>query len=298
MLISTQTSYVIDNFDYPKAISILAKAGFDAVDFGLFNYPQKGEPFTLSDKDFDSFIRCLDREFKNNSLKVGQVHSPFATYVGEPQEDAYRLKLQEKSIRATAMLGCKYVVVHPAIPAKRKYDKFIAETKEINMKMYKHLLPFLKEYDVCCAIENMFSRDKHYGYICPTVCTTAEEMVDYIDSLESEHFVACLDVGHANLIHQAGYESVNPAEMVRTLGKRLKVLHVQDNNGIDDQHLAPSMGNIDWKSFCEALKEIGYDGTFSLEADGFTKKLPKAAALEGEKLLYALAKNLVDEYEL
>ena len=81
----------------------------------------------------------------------------------------------------------------------------------------------------------------------------------YIDTLGNDLFVACLDAGHALLTYDS------PARMAKVLGSRLKVLHVHDVDGIDDLHTVPYLGNNDWPEFCQALKEIGYKGTFNFE---------------------------------
>ena len=40
---------------------------------------------------------------------------------------------------------------------------------------------------------------------------------------------------------------------------------MHDNNGIDDQHLAPFMGVQDWSRFVDGLRAIGFDRTMSFE---------------------------------
>ena len=63
---------------------------------------------------------------------------------------------------------------------------------------------------------------------------------------------------------------------MRLLGDRLKVLHVHDNDGKNDQHRAPFTGTIDWEDFTSALAETGFRGVMSLESM-FDEKQPKEA---------------------
>lgn len=42
-------------------------------------------------------------------------------------------------------------------------------------------------------------------------------------------------------------------------------MHIHDNDYKSDAHLFPYHGKIDWDKVCDALKEIGYDGDFTLE---------------------------------
>lgn len=302
MLIGTQTDFAVNSFGEEEGLRLIAEAGFDSLDYSMFSYPLSDEPFTLSDDEFCAFFENIAGIIKKNGLITGQTHTPFPTYVDKPEWDEGLLRIQAKSIRATALLGSKYAVIHPAMTKERKYGFYADELKKINIERYLYLYEHLEKYDVFCCIENMFSSDSHLKRICPTTCSTAEEMVDYIDTLNSlsggNRFVACLDIGHANLIHYDGYETVNPVDMIHILGDRLKVLHVQDTDGISDLHMPPGFGNIDFGSVCEALKEIGYDGVFSLEADRLCQKLGKECARESEKLMYSIAKKLVDTYSL
>ena len=60
----------------------------------------------------------------------------------------------------------------------------------------------------------------------------------------------------------------------------MKVLHVHDNDGERDRHWYPYGGVIDWNDFGAALREIGFDGTLSLESNvipGRERELYEAA---------------------
>jgi len=98
----------------------------------------------------------------------------------------------------------------------------------------------------------------------PTVASTAECMAYMVDSLNNmcgeKLFVACLDTGHA-LLTGGG----DPCDMVDTLGARLKLLHVHDNDGKRDRHQVPFTGIIDWDRFAKALVKNAYNGILSLE---------------------------------
>ena len=49
------------------------------------------------------------------------------------------------------------------------------------------------------------------------------------------------------------------------MGGRIKALHIHDNDGEDDEHLAPFTGSINWPAFCECMRNIGYSGDLSFE---------------------------------
>ena len=265
MKVGTSTGSLIQKFGDELAIIKLAEAGFDCIDFGCFHYSihSADSIFNQSDDKFKAYFTHLGEVAANAGIEVGQLHSPMPSYTGKADEDEFLFKIQEKSIKAASYMNSKYIIIHPCIPGQYRYNHFRKECKEINMEFYRRLLPTLVKYNVKLAVENMFNYDPVRKCICPTVCTTADEMADYIDTLNDEHFVACLDVGHAHLTGDT------PENMARILGNRLETLHIHDNNGLSDEHKIPYHGNINWNNFVKVLPEIGYKGSFSFEADSF-----------------------------
>jgi sugar phosphate isomerase/epimerase len=291
MKIGTQSAAVDRIFGPEKALSVLKGAGFEAVDFPLDNEVRLNLPYPALKKYFTD----IGKYAADSGLEIGQTHAPF--YGPDKYMTQYDevIEIQKRAIAATSFLGSEYVVIHPIMTKERKYNNDYERNKEIILKYYTDLIPTLKEYGVYLAVENMFSWDSVEKCICPTACTTAEEMAEYIDEL-GERFVACLDIGHINLIHQKGYEHVNFAHMIKTLGHRIKTLHVHDNDGINDEHLPPFAGNIDWNLVMTCLKGIGYSGNLSLEADNFMTYFRPEQFEKGQKVMYANAKRLYDMF--
>jgi sugar phosphate isomerase/epimerase len=74
-----------------------------------------------------------------------------------------------------------------------------------------------------------------------------------------------LDVGHANLRLGPG-EPNRTAAFLEAFADRLVHVHISDNKGgMEDLHLPLGAGLIDWRAVATALKEVGYDGTVTLE---------------------------------
>ena len=71
-----------------------------------------------------------------------------------------------------------------------------------------------------------------------------------------------LDAGHANI---GDPEQTRLAQFVSRLGPHIGHVHVSDNFGKRDDHLAVGKGNIDFPSLVSALKQAGYDDTITLE---------------------------------
>ena len=48
---------------------------------------------------------------------------------------------------------------------------------------------------------------------------------------------------------------------------RLAAVHLHDNNGIEDQHISPFMGTIDWVKIMQRIKRSSYEGSLTLETE-------------------------------
>ena len=72
-----------------------------------------------------------------------------------------------------------------------------------------------------------------------------------------------LDIGHAN-IATTGRKS-HTADLLTHYADRLMHVHLSDNKGKSDDHLAIGAGTIDWKRELRLLKASGYDDTITLE---------------------------------
>ena len=79
------------------------------------------------------------------------------------------------------------------------------------------------------SIENTYSKSgdlSNIGYIC--------DDFEYIfNKIKSQNLCFCYDTGH-NLINNSDY--------ISNLNDRLEIIHLSDNNGIDDSHLGIGRG--------------------------------------------------------
>jgi sugar phosphate isomerase/epimerase len=71
-----------------------------------------------------------------------------------------------------------------------------------------------------------------------------------------------LDVGHAFI---DGCSMDLTFEFMRRFGDRIDHLHISDNGGRQDDHLAVGRGAIDFRALISGLKQLDYDETMTLE---------------------------------
>lgn len=285
MKISTEIGSAAKIIGEEKAVEYVAKAGFDAWDLTMFSmckYDRKAAALCPNDhplagKDYLNFVRRLKKIGLDNGIHCNQSHAPFPT--GVPEIRAFL----KRAIECTAEVGGEICVIHP--------DNF--KNAQENAELYLELLPFAKSCGVKLAAENMWLWDREKAEALPAACSDPESFCAHIDIVGDEFLVACLDIGHAEM---KGLQTT-AVEMIRALGPRLQALHFQDTDQWHDSHQLPFSMQIDFLSIVQALKEMGYQGYFTLEADQYLKDRTPETVLEGIKEMAASAKRLAELFE-
>ena len=286
MLLSSSIGPFLKYYSVEEAIDLMSKAGFDAIDFAFFD--EKFYGVETDGADFKSYFQTLKAMAEEKGMCFNQAHAPIPS--SRPDEDwtARMFENIVRSIRNSSYLGIPHIVVHPVQHISYWKEGSPERLFEMNMDFYGRLKPYSEEYGVKIALENMW----HYRsrQITHSVCSRAEEFNKYLDTLNSDCFVGCLDIGHATLVCE------NAEDMIRKMGKdRLQALHVHDVDGIKDLHTLPYYGITDWDQIAKALKEIGYEGDFTFEVDGFFNPLPKELFAAAAGQMVATGRHIMNK---
>ena len=289
MLLSTQTQRLQSNFGYEQAIKMLAKAGYDAYDMSLF-HPLSGDD-PLYGEDFTGYAKKLRELADAEGIICNQAHAPFPSSTPERDKDEIIFKSIVHSMEIASILGAKCIIVHPK--QHLPYRSNEAELKKINMEFYKSLIPYCEQFDINVAVENMWQHNPvGKTTIVNSTCARVEEFCDYIDTLNSDRIVACLDIGHVSLCGE------DMSVMIRGLGgKRLKALHVHDTDGFRDLHTLPFTSCNDFPLVMKLLKEIGYEGDLTFEADSFFRNFPLSMHQDVANFMQITGRTLIKMFE-
>ncbi len=267
-----------------RAVELVAEAGFDAYDFSLFemarpDWSTRGvlaSDHPLQGADYLKFVRRVRRVAEDNGIVCNQSHAPFPLCF----KDMWGY--MERALECTAEAGGRICVIHP--------DNF--KSAQENAEMYRQWLPMAKAYGVKIATENMWDWDKAADQAVPNACATPQDFNAHLDAVDDPFFVACLDIGHAEM-RGVGTSAV---EMIHALGNRLQALHIHDNDRWHDCHQIPFSMDIDFHGVVEALKEIGYSGWFTLEAYRYLQGHTEENVLEGVKKLWESVARLEEMF--
>ncbi|MBE7053665.1 MAG: sugar phosphate isomerase/epimerase [Ruminococcaceae bacterium] len=240
---STYTENGIVNYEKMSA------HGYNCCDYsGLTDI--NSEVYNLNDDEFVSFL-SKEKEIANkNGIEIFQVHGPWPVDSTTDEKRKENMKYYKKSVLGTKILGSKYLVIHPLMPNGWK-DEIFEETYKINEEFFRELCEFALDKDVCICVENMPTPNHEFSY--------TKKLVEFVDKLNFKNLGICYDTGHSLVCKE------NIGDMICLCGDKLKVLHIHDNNAKNDLHLPPYFGKIKWDDFKDAIKQIGFNGSLSLE---------------------------------
>ena len=245
----TAPSYYFEN---TKIIDVarLKRHGYDCVDYGRL-CDTNDELYAMPVDEMIKYLNFERDELLKGGIEVFQVHGPWPTDDTTDESRAQKWEFCKRAVKGTAALGSKYLVMHPVMPFGWGGEQDHDAAEKMNEEFFKELCEYAVKFDVIICLENMPFKAQRIS--------TVDKIAEFVKRMNLKNLGICLDTGHANVYKD------NLGDCVRMCGTFLKTLHVHDNDCRCDAHTIPYDGFCDWKSFKEALKEIGYDGCMSLE---------------------------------
>lgn len=269
------TMYPGGRFSPTEMVEYFHRVGFEGIDYDLEAVTDVMEP----DNWKKQLSEVVDLTVKYG-IRMDFGHLPFLKRGDSRAANHKELDpIIRWGIEAAGFAGIRNAVLHPAgksIP----YTEL--DTEKCFMENVEYITPYAELAEKCgvkLAIENMRSPLEAEGM--HRYGSTAEEIARIADYFGVGN---CWDFGHANTSKVDQYESLV------YLGKRLTVLHVNDNHGDLDEHLLPFFGTVNWAKAMKGLKESGFDGCLNYECKMI--KLPPEVRDEIGVFAVALGKKL------
>lgn len=256
MILSMCTGTLASRFSDKEAIRLLKEAGFDAFDLTMcYNTPAEK---VLSENSYLEYADEIKKYADELGIFCNQAHAPTPS-----RENGEFYDKIVRSIEVAAHVGAKVIVVHPIKDEGDGYQWQKNALFERNIAFYKSLIPYAEKNNIKIAIENVYSFDKQRNVVVSSVCSHSDEFCRYIDLLNSEYIVACVDTGHAALV------SDTASNLLATMRHRVCALHVHDVDCVSDNHTLPYTRKLNWDEICKTLAETDYQGDFTYEVRSF-----------------------------
>lgn len=301
--IGVQSKNIVYDKNPSEGFNSMKKAGFSCCDFSLNSYLLNTDLYQFEVNDFfdktreelEGFFSPYKEAAGKAGIRINQMHMPYPNYIpnGAKELNDYLLHVvAPKSMEICAFFKCPYIVVHGFKLAK-KLGSEEAEWEKTE-GFLDSLAPMAKELGIIICIENLYSNiGKH---ILEGPCCDVRKAVERIDRMNEKYGAEvlgfCFDTGHANLV------GLDFEDVIVTLGNRLKVLHIHDNDGIGDLHQIPytftrtreNTSSTDWEGFIQGLKRIQFKGVLSFETAPVLKAFPEGMKEEVLRFIAEIGK--------
>ncbi len=286
MLLSTTTGHLSHAFDDEQTIVNIAKAGFDAYDFSASSISRRADCITDT-PEYMNFAKKIKSVADSCGLMCNQSHANFPPEKFDDDEfNKKRFEQIRREMEMSAYLGAPIIVVHASKPLPKEVDSW-----KHNIEFYNKLVPYCKEYGIKIGVENLFQWDEKRDRRAPCFCGTSELLAKFYDELDPTYFTVCFDTGHAAI------NCEEPDDAIRNLGSRIGCLHIHDNDYVNDEHLMPYMGKMDWDAITKALADVNYSGDFTFEACSTDSFFPTEMAEKYLVFLHDLGRFLIKKIE-
>ncbi len=256
-MFSITTDYRFDLGNPQPALRAIAEAGFTHIHW----CHHWNTDFVYHAAEIEQIGRWL----KEYGLQLADVHGSEGKekFWYSPLEYARLagIELVKNRIDFAAQLGGDAIVMHAYPPTQApELAPFNAMVWDQLCRSLDELQPYALDRGIRIALENLID---FVGVETGAVAVTAAaDNFDLIDKVYAhyppEYIGFCYDSGHAIL----GYSRM---ERIAPLMERLCVLHLHDNNGLDDQHLLPFAGVVEWERVAAYIAQSPYTKPLSYE---------------------------------
>jgi sugar phosphate isomerase/epimerase len=227
-------------FDLPlkKRLELIAKAGFSATCIWFDNEEpmvKNGQADTMSGLVHE----C--------GLILDNIHAPFwkSNYLWSESKNEQSV-IHDQLSKSLSFCGKHQI---PNMVMHLSAGKTPPPPNQSGLQLIGDLVKQAEELGVTIAMENAEDNGNHY--------------LDFVfTNIQSPNLRFCYDSSHDAIANEFRGQALGK------WGSLLAVTHFSDNHGINDDHLLPGYGNIDWPRVMKQFPKSSYKGTIMLELDG------------------------------
>lgn len=194
MNVSTSINVLFGHGTVSEQMKRVYDAGFRFMDINFCDWvesEENGTCFPSTEAQWDAWVQEIKTCAKQYGITLNQAHGPLFNIFEEGVRGEHLRVMCEKSIRAAHELGIPWVVFHAGTrDGDFSSKEHIAALKAENHAFFDPLVKVAEELHVGIAIENM---SNHFEDSDEMYCGTLDELLDLVDSFESEYVGICWD---------------------------------------------------------------------------------------------------------
>jgi sugar phosphate isomerase/epimerase len=235
----------------------LSKIGYSGVEWSRVHF----KPREMSPNQLMSLV-TIPADF---GMQVSEIFIALDYVIKDETTRRDHIELTKECIAAAADIGVHVVNVSPGpqrwVPGYLRIPKEMAEGTAWDMVFdaFDEIVPVAEKHKVYLALEGVWGMVAHDYY------STLPFFLRY----NSEYLAINMDPSHGNLCRN------DISWVIRQWNSRIKHAHLKDSVGLPGRDgvtfIFPIIGEgqVDWKSYFEAMQSIGYEGFYSVEFEAF-----------------------------
>ncbi len=254
---------------YEEFAGWAAEMGFAGIELAAFSSEHFSRDFTdpTAVRSFGARCRAL-------GIAVSAFEAGWLRHLAVSEDPGVRRQAVEglaRSLETAQALGTDLVYLHSAphpswtIEFRRLYDEF---TPPISVEIPQGFAWDSAWAQYRSTVEEMAEMAEEEGVrvaleIRPfEMVSNADGMCRLIEAVGSPALGVVFDTGHFLV-----QKELLPVAIEKLAG-RIFLVHLADNDGVQDHHWAPGKGAVPWKSVLRALAKVGYAGFANIDVAG------------------------------
>ena len=260
-------------YSIERAVEIVAQLGFKYVEVSAMR-PGLSYPDDYTRDEVLAFRDYL----RSNGLKVGAIHTDDGTHHTSNLTNANEKVRRWKTSHLKMSAELASLLETNLISTTCGYSMTVETPRETAWKWAVSGLTEVgkaaNSYGVAVALEPAPG----------TIVRDSKDGMQMIEEIKLDNVNLLLDTSHAMIASHSSLRENGPdlAEAIHDAGKRLVHIHIDDNNGISDEHLVPGTGVVDFEAVVAALQDINYDRCLSFE---ISVRDPRKGLRDGKRYL-------------
>ncbi len=243
---AVEYSMLPENLGIPERFQMARDAGFERIEC----------PTTPDQQQAQAMKDAAEKAGIKIHSVMNMDHWKYPLSSADPAVVEKSLNGARTSLRNAHFWGADTVLIVPAVVNANTSYRDAYTRSQTNIRK---LLPLAEELQVIVALEEVWNK-----FLLSPI-----EFANYIDQFKTPWVRAYFDVGNVQLY-------AYPADWIRTLGPRIVKLHIKDFSFRHEPGTEKTVaewvplleGDIDWKAVYQALKDIGFHGTATVELPG------------------------------
>lgn len=264
--------YAIDKYGFPpsvehmlQAIQEVGKLGFDYIELEGVSFDNLQDVINHRTQIKEA-LQTAKVQLANFAIVLPEMISP------DPQIAERAMKLFEQGAKTAVFLGTPRIWIDSYFPpldlktGKAMTDAItFGQVYRIHIPEGFHWTEFWERYVSIIKQANEIAKANHLELLIEPrvgeVTSNTDALLRLMDAVGDDNLGVIFDTAH---LHS---QKEHLPLSVEKLGKRIRYIHVADNDSRINSHLLPGEGNIDWDEVFMALKRQGFDGFFATDIE-------------------------------